>query len=231
MVELQRPVTPVKPKHGWAGRCSLHSFHGPSIVNSYQILIVFLLSPHRLAWLASVLHLPSCLSMASRDSDKIEGRPPRCTVTPNPLHLELDVKNLRGSLPNTLLAVVIIAFFLGGIFCVSFLTVAFGNFEKYWWFTRQLAFFLCAWSLFHWAEFAVTAGWNLERCNVDCEPIFRTTSFPDPISYSLFTEQWPLVLYCSCDRPQWIPDNPISPARNKEPCVCFSIRWVFSLRA
>jgi len=134
------------------------------------------------------LSFPSCLSMTSRDSDQIEDRLPRRITTTNSLHLESDVKNLRGSLPNTLLAIVIIAFFLGGVFCISFLTVAFGNFEKYWWCTRQLAFFLCAWSLFHWAEFAVTAGWNLERCNVDCKPIFRSTSFLDPISYSFSTE-------------------------------------------
>ncbi|KAL9712868.1 farnesyl cysteine-carboxyl methyltransferase [Leucoagaricus gongylophorus] len=105
--------------------------------------------------------------MTSEDSDQIEGHLRRRVAALNPLHLESDATNLRGSLPNTILAVVIIAFFLGGIFCVSFLKVIFGGFEKYWWFTRQLAFFLCAWSFFHWAEFAVTAGWNLGRCNID----------------------------------------------------------------
>lgn len=38
---------------------------------------------------------------------------------------------------------------------------------SYWWCTRQLGFFLAAWSAFHWGEFAVTAGWNREKCSVD----------------------------------------------------------------
>ena len=37
--------------------------------------------------------------------------------------------------------------------------------------TYQLRFFIAAWSFFHWAEFAVTAGWNFEKCSVDCMPL------------------------------------------------------------
>jgi protein-S-isoprenylcysteine O-methyltransferase len=44
-----------------------------------------------------------------------------------------------------------------------------GDFGGCWWATPQLGFFIAAWSGFHWGEFAVTAGWNLEKCSVDCE--------------------------------------------------------------
>lgn len=159
MVKLQRTA---RPEHGRA-ECSLWKSSEKYLVthNSY--------CPHKSICLRP--HPPYSL-MTSEDSDQIEGHLRRRVGALDPLHLESDATNLRGSLPNTILAVVIIAFFLGGIFCVSFLKVTFGGFEKYWWFTRQLAFFLCAWSFFHWAEFAVTAGWNLGRCNIDCEPVF-----------------------------------------------------------
>lgn len=106
--------------------------------------------------------------MASDDLDSIEERLRHRVAARHPLHLKSEAADLRGSLPNTPLAVATIAFALGGLFCVSFLTFVFGGFERYWWSTYQLAFFLAAWSFFHWAEFAVTAGWNLEKCNIDC---------------------------------------------------------------
>lgn len=33
----------------------------------------------------------------------------------------------------------------------------------------QLPLFLAAWAFFHWAEFAVTAGWNREKCSTSCK--------------------------------------------------------------
>ncbi|KAF5363925.1 hypothetical protein D9756_000475 [Leucocoprinus leucothites] len=105
--------------------------------------------------------------MASEDLDQIEERLRQRIAAQNSLNLKSDAADLRGSLPNTPLAVAIIAFALGGLFGVSFLVFVFGGFEGYWWSTYQLAFFFCAWSFFHWAEFAVTAGWNLEKCNID----------------------------------------------------------------
>lgn len=36
----------------------------------------------------------------------------------------------------------------------------------------QLSLFLSAWAFFHWAEFAVTAGWNREKCSSSCKPRF-----------------------------------------------------------
>ncbi|KXN86427.1 Protein-S-isoprenylcysteine O-methyltransferase [Leucoagaricus sp. SymC.cos] len=105
--------------------------------------------------------------MASEDLDQLEKRLRQRHTAPNPLHLKSEAADLRGSLPNTPLAVAAIAFVLGGLFAVSFLTFILGGFERVWWSTYQLAFFFCAWSFFHWAEFAVTAGWNLEKCNID----------------------------------------------------------------
>jgi len=74
----------------------------------------------------------------------------------------------HGTIPNTPLAVSTISFFLGSLFSVSLATFLSGGFSIYWWTTYQLGFFAAAWSAFHWGEFAVTAGWNLEKCSVDC---------------------------------------------------------------
>jgi len=73
----------------------------------------------------------------------------------------------HGNIPNTPLAASLISFLLGGLFtagCITFLLDGLGG---YWWTTYQLGFYLAAWSAFHWAEFAVTAGWNREKCSVD----------------------------------------------------------------
>ncbi|KIY49320.1 ICMT-domain-containing protein [Fistulina hepatica ATCC 64428] len=67
----------------------------------------------------------------------------------------------HGNIPNTPLSVSAIAFLLGGVFFLGLATVALNHF---WW---RLGFFISAWSFFHWVEFAVTAGWNLEKCSVD----------------------------------------------------------------
>jgi protein-S-isoprenylcysteine O-methyltransferase len=75
----------------------------------------------------------------------------------------------HGNIPNTPLAVSTISFFLGAIFSLGSLIFLVGGFDIYWWPTYQLGFFVAAWSGFHWGEFAVTAGWNFEKCSVDCE--------------------------------------------------------------
>jgi protein-S-isoprenylcysteine O-methyltransferase len=140
--------------------------------------------------------------MSSEDLDQIEERLRQRLAAQNSLHLNSDAADLRGSLPNTLLAVASIAFALGGLFSVSLLSFILGGSEKYWWSTYQLAFFFCAWSLFHWAEFAVTAGWNLKKCNIDCKFFsqrWSQTSIPNTTFYSLLIKQWKYVPYCSCD--------------------------------
>jgi len=72
-----------------------------------------------------------------------------------------------GNIPNTPLVASTIAFLLGGLFSLGLLAFIVGGNERRWWATAQLGFFVAAWAGFHWGEFAVTAGWNLEKCSVD----------------------------------------------------------------
>ena len=92
--------------------------------------------------------------------------------TSNPLEFKADNPKGQhgGNIPNTPLAASLVSFLLGGVFFFGLSLVASGGYGGYWWWsTWQLGFFISAWSAFHWAEFAVTAGWNRERCNVDCK--------------------------------------------------------------
>ncbi|KAJ7094659.1 Isoprenylcysteine carboxyl methyltransferase family-domain-containing protein [Mycena belliarum] len=73
----------------------------------------------------------------------------------------------NGRIPNTPLAASLLSFLLGGTFALGALTFVVGGFETCWWATYQLGFFAAAWSAFHWGEYAVTAGWNFEKCSVD----------------------------------------------------------------
>jgi protein-S-isoprenylcysteine O-methyltransferase len=93
------------------------------------------------------------------------------------------------NIPNTPLAVATIAFLLGAVCALGFLTFVVGGFSSYWWSTYQLGFFVAAWAAFHWAEFAVTAGWNLEKCSVDCTlPSLSTfLSLPEKRTLKLFS--------------------------------------------
>jgi hypothetical protein len=75
----------------------------------------------------------------------------------------------RGTIPNTPLAASTISFVLGSIFSLGLCTFLVGGFSNFWWSTYQLGFFVASWAAFHWGEFAVTAGWNREKCSVDCE--------------------------------------------------------------
>ena len=73
----------------------------------------------------------------------------------------------ESALPNTPLTASTISFVLGWAFSLGVLTFLRGGFGS-WWNSYQLGFFVAAWSGFHWGEFAVTAGWNLEKCSIDC---------------------------------------------------------------
>ncbi|KAF7331888.1 Protein-S-isoprenylcysteine O-methyltransferase [Mycena kentingensis (nom. inval.)] len=81
----------------------------------------------------------------------------------------------KGRIPNTPLAASLVSFILGSSFALGALTAAVGGITTIapafsnapWWATGQLGFFVAAWSAFHWGEYAVTAGWNLEKCSVD----------------------------------------------------------------
>ncbi|KAF9226568.1 ICMT-domain-containing protein [Gyrodon lividus] len=72
-----------------------------------------------------------------------------------------------GNIPNTPLAASTISFLLGALFALGMALFLQGGLMAPWWATYQLGFFIAAWSGFHWGEFAVTAGWNLEKCSVD----------------------------------------------------------------
>lgn len=84
--------------------------------------------------------------------------------------------------PNTPLAVATTAFILGSLFSLGSWFVLSNSglipaiLQAKWHalaFNQpdvQLSFFMLAWSFFHWAEFAVTAGWNREKLSTHCEP-------------------------------------------------------------
>lgn len=74
----------------------------------------------------------------------------------------------RGKIPNTPLAASTISFLLGIVFTLGFITFVSGGVDQFWWSTYQLGFYLAAWAAFHWGEFAVTAGWNRDKCSIDC---------------------------------------------------------------
>lgn len=92
----------------------------------------------------------------------------RVSPPQNPL-ATIPITKARGNIPNTPLAVSTIAFLLGSVFSIAALAFVIGGFPSLWWATYQLGFFVAAWAAFHWGEFAVTAGWNFEKCSVDCE--------------------------------------------------------------
>lgn len=93
----------------------------------------------------------------------------REAILKHPLQTTPVISPPHGNIPNTPLAVSTIAFLLGAVFSLGAFTFASGGFDAYWWSTYQLGFFVAAWAGFHWGEFAVMAGWNLEKCSVDCE--------------------------------------------------------------
>lgn len=81
---------------------------------------------------------------------------------------------LRGSLPNTPLAVSVISAILGGSAAVSLaLAVSpalkpFGA-NEWQWARPQLGVYLAALGMFHLLEFWTTAGWNTQKLSVDGE--------------------------------------------------------------
>jgi len=99
----------------------------------------------------------------------------------------------RGRIPNTPLAASTISFLLGIIFCLGMLTFLCGGFDIYWWSTHQLGFYAAAWSAFHWGEFAVTAGWNREKCSIDSFLLENGTMYHAAHSFALL--EYLITLY------------------------------------
>jgi protein-S-isoprenylcysteine O-methyltransferase len=83
--------------------------------------------------------------------------------------------------PNTPFAASLTSFLLGGLFFLGIWSVINNSgilkaLVSWHWSvvtvnlpSVQLAFFLGAWAFFHWAEFAVTAGWNRDKCSTSCK--------------------------------------------------------------
>lgn len=76
-------------------------------------------------------------------------------------------------IPNTPLSVAAISFILGLVFSFGLAVCFFGNSWGFWWSRSQLGIYISSWAVFHWGEFAVTAGWNREKVGVDCESLSR----------------------------------------------------------
>ncbi|PPQ77682.1 hypothetical protein CVT25_011117 [Psilocybe cyanescens] len=91
----------------------------------------------------------------------------RVNMNRNPLETNALINRHRGYIPNTPLGSSVVAFLLGSIFASGIYTFIADLSLSARWLTYQLGFFVAAWAFFHWAEFAVTAGWNFEKCSVD----------------------------------------------------------------
>jgi protein-S-isoprenylcysteine O-methyltransferase len=79
--------------------------------------------------------------------------------------------DFEGYIPNTLLSVAVVSFVLGSVFMWGLNTLITGTSGSFWWTTPQLGFFVASWAVFHFGEFATTAGWNRHVCSIDCELI------------------------------------------------------------
>lgn len=131
-----------------------------------------------------------------------------------------------GYIPNTPLAASTISFLLGSVFAIGISIVVSGGYS-YWWCTPQLGCFLASWAGFHWGEFAVTAGWNREKCSVDCEsPCLVVLAFRLSLSSASFpSREWTNVSHCPRRRPQRIPGNPLAKARPQGVLLCLPARY------
>ena len=110
--------------------------------------------------------------------------------------IPVDVEPHR-NIPNTPLAASTVSFLLGGVFSLGATLFLCGGFASPWWATYQLGFFLAVWSAFHWSEFAVTAGWNREKCSVDCELVFFIYDVPLTARFpSISARQRHYLSYC-----------------------------------
>ncbi|KAI0068794.1 ICMT-domain-containing protein, partial [Artomyces pyxidatus] len=101
------------------------------------------------------------LEQRLRQREALQSRPLETVPTAAP------AKPQHGNIPNTPLAASTISFLLGSTFTTGLFIFLSGGFSQFWWTTYQVGFFVAAWATFHWAEFAVTAGWNREKCSVD----------------------------------------------------------------
>jgi len=135
----------------------------------------------------------------------------RAKVKDNRLQNPLEMNDVKagqyygGKLANTPLVVSIISFLLGGVCLLGCSLFVTGGYSGFWWSTWQLGFFVQTWAFFHWAEFAVTAGWNRARCNVDSflldngmlYHVANGTALAEYILTLYFVPQWKSFSYVS----------------------------------
>ncbi|KZW04063.1 protein-s-isoprenylcysteine O-methyltransferase [Exidia glandulosa HHB12029] len=100
----------------------------------------------------------------------------------------------RGTLPNTILAVAAIAFALGIVFSAGVALIAL-SWPSAWF---QPGFFVAAWALFHFGEFAVTAGWNRDKLSVDSFLLNNGVEYH--VAHSVAILEWLAIYYFA---PQW----------------------------
>jgi hypothetical protein len=125
---------------------------------------------------------PSTSPAETQSFEHVSSSQPQSQLETQPTGLDLH----KGRIPNTPLASATISFLLGSIFALAvralfvnlglsaalFDLVKTGNVAGTIAFNNplvQLSFFFATWSAFHWGEFAMTAGWNRARANVDCK--------------------------------------------------------------
>lgn len=92
----------------------------------------------------------------------------RVRPLPNALETIPSANHHRGKIPNTPAASAVTAFCLGGLFSFGLYTAVLDINSRPLHVPYQLGLYLAAWAFFHWAEFTVTAAWNLEKCSIDC---------------------------------------------------------------
>lgn len=161
--------------------------------------------------LSVTLSLSLPLGLMVTDQDALQGfeqkLKQRQNVAPaNPLTTipKNAVNQPHGRIPNTPLAASMISFILGSMFAVGFLAFLNGGFG-HWWATYQLGFFIASWAAFHWGEFAVTAGWNLDKCSIDCKCVSKLVLRVLMSRYSFPVREWQLI-----SRRTWRCSNGIS---------------------
>ncbi|KAI0036790.1 ICMT-domain-containing protein [Vararia minispora EC-137] len=105
-----------------------------------------------------------------------------------------NVRPSQGRIPNTPLSASTISFFLGCVFATG--VIAFVTQPP--WLTYQLGFFFASWAVFHYGEFAVTAGWNREKCSVDSFLLENGSMYH--FAHSLAVFEYLVTLYL---KPSW----------------------------
>ncbi|VDB85438.1 unnamed protein product [Peniophora sp. CBMAI 1063] len=101
----------------------------------------------------------------------------------------MDVKQPTARIPNTPLAASTVSFLLGSVF----MSGAIGFLSSPAWMPYQLGFYLASWALFHWGEFAVTAGWNREKCSIDSFLLDNGAMYH--VAHSLAITEYLMTLY------------------------------------